>query len=315
MAEIFPIGGGKGGSGKSFLVASIGNQLAKAGKKTLLIDADLGAANLHTVLGVPAPAKGLSSFLNRDVDGLADTVMETHQSGLFLIGGAGDSLEIANLPYAQKMKLLRAIRELPYEFILVDLGGGTSFNTMDLFMISDTGIFVTTPEPTCIENTYRFARALCLRKMKQLFKMKAFPFIRKTLDRYGRRTLISPAGMLDILRQEEPRIAEIMEDILKAFKFKLIVNQFRKQDNAYLGAQICQMCEKHLELKIDFLGNVQFDNRVHDAVCGRVPFLDRYPYTQTALDLKAIYEKIMTPPENNHLMAGHTPSWSLASTS
>ncbi len=53
MAHIWPIGGGKGGSGKSFLTSSLGRVLAGLGKKTLLIDLDLGAANLHTLVDVP----------------------------------------------------------------------------------------------------------------------------------------------------------------------------------------------------------------------------------------------------------------------
>ena len=52
MVHIWPIGGGKGGSGKSFLASSLGRLLAKSGKSTLLIDLDLGAANLHTMVDV-----------------------------------------------------------------------------------------------------------------------------------------------------------------------------------------------------------------------------------------------------------------------
>jgi MinD-like ATPase involved in chromosome partitioning or flagellar assembly len=53
MAQIWPIGGGKGGTGKSFLTGNIGILLARQRFKTLLIDADLGAANLHTIVGFP----------------------------------------------------------------------------------------------------------------------------------------------------------------------------------------------------------------------------------------------------------------------
>ena len=52
---IHPIAGGKGGTGKSFLAASLGTILAKQGKKILLVDLDLGASNLHTFLGLRKP--------------------------------------------------------------------------------------------------------------------------------------------------------------------------------------------------------------------------------------------------------------------
>jgi flagellar biosynthesis protein FlhG len=52
---IWTIGGGKGGSGKSFITANIGICLSKLGVRVILIDADLGGANLHTFLGIPPP--------------------------------------------------------------------------------------------------------------------------------------------------------------------------------------------------------------------------------------------------------------------
>jgi flagellar biosynthesis protein FlhG len=303
MAKIWPIGGGKGGSGKSFLVASVGIQLAKAGKKTLLVDADLGAANLHTIIGVSRPTKSLSDYLNKEVKALEETVVSTCRPYLFLIDGGGNSLEIANLPYAQKMKLLRAIYKLPYEYILLDLGSGTSFNTLDLFMMSDTGIFVATPEPTAIENIYRFIRSVCQRKMKQALKKKDLhPWTREVLDRHKKSPVKSPLSVVSVVKKNEPEIGQVLEQVLQGFRFKLIVNKLRKQDNASLGIHICQICEKHLGLQIQFLGNIPFDERVHDAVCQRVPFVDRYPYTQAVLDLQAICQKIL-PAENARPMA------------
>src|SRR5512133_955478 len=65
VSHIWPIGGGKGGTGKSFLTGSLGFLLAKSGYRTLLIDVDLGAANLHTIVGVPNPSRCLSDFIHR----------------------------------------------------------------------------------------------------------------------------------------------------------------------------------------------------------------------------------------------------------
>lgn len=295
MAKIWPIGGGKGGSGKSFLVASIGNYLAKSGIKTLLIDTDLGAANLHTLIGVHYPTTSLSDFLNKKINALDQVVIQTRQPNLFLISGAKDSLEIANLQYAHKLKLLRAIYRLPYEYILLDVGGGTSFNTLDFFMISNDSIFITTPEPTSIENTYRFIRSIYIRKVKQIFKNKKFqPWLRNALDSDGKDQIKSHADLLAVIKQIDPEISKLMEKALNAFRFKLVVNQMRKQDTESLGTQFCQVCTKHLGLQMQFLGNISFDDRVHDALCQKVSFVDKYSYTQTALDLRAIYQEILS---------------------
>ena len=174
MACLWPIGGGKGGSGKSFLTSALGRLVASYGKKTLLIDLDLGAANLHTFVDVACPSKGFSDFIRKKIILLENTVMETPVPNLFLISGANDSLDIANLPYEQKMKALRAIARLNFDCILLDLGAGTSFNTLDFFLISQNGIFVTTPEPTSIENVYRLIRSIYFRCIRHRFTTADF---------------------------------------------------------------------------------------------------------------------------------------------
>ncbi len=294
MPHVWPVGGGKGGSGKSFVTGSFGIMLAREGHKTLLVDLDLGAANLHTILGVPHPEKCLSDFINRRVSTLAETCVSTFLPHLDLISGAMDNLDIANLAYEQKMRLLRHIVKLPYEYILLDLGAGTSFNTIDFFLISASGVFITTPEPTAIENTYRLIRAVYFRKVRQILNLHAFKALEKEAEsRNSRATVTNPDLMLHIMKEIDPQKGEILETALRHFEFSLIVNQHHKQDNANLGKFMGKIVEKHLTLKMNFQGNIAFDDRVHNAVCKKMPFLDLYPYTQTALDLRECCNKLM----------------------
>src|SRR3990170_8975838 len=67
MPKVWAVGGGKGGVGKSLVTSSLGILLAQSGKKVLIIDADFGAANLHTFFGVQGAKTSLSTFLKRDV--------------------------------------------------------------------------------------------------------------------------------------------------------------------------------------------------------------------------------------------------------
>jgi flagellar biosynthesis protein FlhG len=144
-SRIWPIGGGKGGTGKSFFTGNLGYLLAKQGYRTLLIDVDLGAANLHTIVGIPHPPKSLSDYVNKRVASLEEIIVNTPLANLDLISGAMNNLDMANLAHEQKMRLLRGVGRLSYDYILLDLGAGPSFNTIDFFMISNTGIFITTP--------------------------------------------------------------------------------------------------------------------------------------------------------------------------
>ena len=294
MTNIWPIGAGKGGTGKIFLTSSLGIWLAKKGHKTLLIDADFGAANLHTILGIPYHEKSLSDFLSKRIQTLAEAVIETSIPNLFLISGARNNLDTANMAYEQKMKISRAISKLSYDFILLDLGAGTSFNTIDFFLISDSGIFVTTPEPTSIENVYRLIRAVYARKIRQLLNSNRFRALVEETETRTRGVIANnPEYLLSVIKELEPEEGKRVEEVLRASQFKLVLNQIRKQDNPRMGFLICRIIEKHLGLPMQFIGNIAYDDLVHDAVCQKVPFLDRYAYTQTATDIKNFCKHIL----------------------
>jgi len=289
MAHVWPIGGGKGGTGKSFLTGNVGIMLAKQGFKTLLIDADLGSPNLHTVIGLFYPERSLSDFFSKRVSDLEEVVLETPISNLFLISGASNKLDVANLAFEQKMRTLRAISRLDYDYILMDLSAGTSFNTIDFFTLSGSGVFVCCPEPTSIENLYRLILSVYTRKIHHLLKS---PFFRDLTERaesrYPDATINKPEVLLHVLKEVDPEKAGMIEKILQAFQFRLVINQLRKQDNPTLGSLICQIIEKHLCLNMQFMGNISFDERVHDGLCRKSPFVERYLYSQVTLDLRSV---------------------------
>jgi len=293
MAYIWPIGGGKGGSGKSFLTCTLGRLLAGFGKKTLLIDLDLGAANLHTFVNVPYPTKNLSDFIRKKCSSLEDIILETAIPNLFLISGANDTLDIANLPYEKKMKTMRSISKLKYDCILLDLGAGTSFNTLDFFLISQNGIFIATPEPTSIENIYRLIRSIYFRRIRQSFTAATFKELEEAaVQSFGSDAYNKPECIMQTVQRLYPETGAKLENDFNSYKFKFILNQLRKQDDAGLGPQICRLIERHLGLKIEFIGNVAYDEHVHDAICRRISFLDRYPYTRAACDLRRLGKQV-----------------------
>lgn len=294
MKHIWPIGGGKGGSGKSFLVSNLGVWLASQGKKTIMVDVDLGAANLHTLIGISYPDKCISDFINKKVDTLEDTIIETSTDNLYLISGAKNNLDASNLPYAQKMKVLRAITKLPYEYILLDVGAGTSFNTIDFYMISDYGVFVSTPEPTSIENVYRLIRSVYFRKIRQLLNQQDFKnIIERAGILCGESSADYLSAILSLIKVREPESDKIIELMLQNIKYRLVLNQHRKRDNPNLGFLICKIVKKHLGIRMEFAGNISYDDRIHDAVRKKVSFISRYPYTQAALDIRELSSKML----------------------
>ncbi len=166
--QIWAIAGGKGGVGKSLVTANVSICLALMGYKVSSVDLDLGGANLHTCLGVPIPEKTLSDYLSKKVRNFSDLLNDTPIENLSLISGAQDDLGIANLRHMQKTRLISKLRDIDSDYVLMDLGAGTSFNTLDFFINSDMGILTALPEPTSIENTYRFIKSFYHRKMKMM---------------------------------------------------------------------------------------------------------------------------------------------------
>lgn len=285
---IYPLGGGKGGVGKSFIAASLGALIANSGRTVALVDLDLGASNLHTFLGMPAPENGLDRFLNKTAQKLESAVVSTHVTNLFFISSSNCSMEIANLFYAQKIKLINAIKELPFDYVLLDLGAGTNFNTLDFFLTSSKGIFVCTPEPTSIENAFRFIKAVYLRRLKQLIKRHDFNTQVKAAVLDADSNALKSQDIIDIVLKYDPEKELFLKERIGRFEFKMILNQFRKNTDTSLGSKIKTVCNRHFYSPFEFLGQVDFDERVIDSIYARKLYVTNFPATTTAVELKQI---------------------------
>lgn len=293
MAHICAIGGGKGGSGKTFICANLGVLLATYGKEVILIDLDLGASNLHTLIGHNHPKTGLHSFLNRTVNDLSLTAEPTDIPGLFLISSLRCSLEAGNLFYAQKQKIIRAIQKLPADFVLLDLGAGTTYNTLDFFLVAHQGLFVITPEPTSIQNTVQFIKAIYLRKLKQILKQGAFTTIAKEVAEASTdKVVASPLDIVDNVIKSNPEKAKALEEALSRLTFKLILNQHRSHIDMNLGKKIEKVCNRHFYSHFQFLGNIAHNERVCESIIAKKIFVVKYPYTPTSTDLKNLANRI-----------------------
>jgi flagellar biosynthesis protein FlhG len=291
MSEIYPIGGGKGGVGKSFVAANLGASIAKQGHQVVLVDLDLGASNLHTFLGIENPKIGINSFLNKSIEKFENLAAPTNIPNLFFISSLHCSMEISNLVYAQKLKIIKAVRKLPFDYVILDLGAGTNFNTLDFFLTSNDGIFICVPEPTSIENAFRFIRATYLRKLKRIIKRHAFNaavkdavFNPNPTDNAAQQS----RDIIDIVLKHDPDRELFLREKLSEFNFKLILNQFRKNIYPTLGQKIATVCNRHFYSTFQFLGNISYDERVAESVFSRKLYIHKYPYTTTSIDLKKI---------------------------
>ena len=291
--HILAIGGGKGGTGKSLITASMGICLAQRGNGVLLIDADLGTANLHTFLGLEPPKLSLSDFVSKKESTISGVITKTGINNLKLISGAKDMIGIANLSYGQKAKILNNIKKLNYRYILLDLGPGTSFNILDFFLISHCGILITSPEPTSIENTYRFTKGLLFRHLRKTISKKV---VRSLIDngireRNGNK-FESVFDLLETIETIEPNLGDTISRYLSTLDIKLIVNQVRTSKNRSIGEKMAIAIKKSFGIPIDFLGNVSHDTKVSKGLLQKKPLMTYLPHSKAFKELTEITQKI-----------------------
>ena len=291
--HILAIGGGKGGTGKSLITASLGICLADRGNGVLLIDADLGTANLHTFLGLEPPKIGLSDFVTKRESTISGVITKTGINNLKLISGAKDMIGIANLSYGQKVRLLKNIKKLNYRYILLDLGPGTYFNILDFFLISNCGILISSPEPTSIENTYRFTKGLLFRYLRTMVRKKE---VRSLIDngisqRNGHK-FESVFDLLEAIEKIEPRLGDVIESYLLNLDIKLIVNQVRTSKDRDIGQKMAIAAKKSFGIPIDFLGNVGHDSKISKGVLQKKPLIAYLPHSMAFKELNEITQKI-----------------------
>ena len=292
--NIWAIGGGKGGVGKSFVAVNLGILLAQNDYKVILADLDLGGANLHTWLGVNNPKKGLSDFIGREVLDIAKLLIPTDIPGLSLISGAKDGVEIANLKYTQKRRFLTALRNLDADFIVIDLGAGTSYNTVDFFLLADSQIMVVIPEPTSIENAYRFIKNSFFRQIfhnSKQFNLKSVvtPILRKD-NPYKINT---PKELIDYMNKLGGSSTVFIEEQLKLFNPKMILNQVRTERDQQVGPAMKAACSKYFNLNMNFMGYIVEDESVWKSVLDRKPLAVAFPDGIPMQQLRIICDDIV----------------------
>jgi flagellar biosynthesis protein FlhG len=292
--QIWSVGGGKGGIGKSLLTAALGWQLARMGKRVILVDADLGGANLHTCLGLHSPERTLGDFILRRAERIEDVLVETGFPLLRLISGASDFLGAANIKYPQKVRVLNRIRALEVDVVLLDLGAGTSYNIIDFFLISDVGLLTVVPEPTSVENAYRFIKAALYRRLRNAATNEEVrQLVEAALDSKNPQGIKTPMDLLAAVERGHPESAAAFRAEIAAFRPRFIVNQVRDDADQAIGHQLVAACERHLGVRSTYAGFVRYDEAVWRSVRQRRLFIAEAPHSVAAEDVARMARSLL----------------------
>ena len=274
---MWAVGGGKGGVGKSVISALLAFWLARMGKRTVLVDADLGGANLHTLLGIKNPQHNLADFVAKRHASLEEICIHSDMENLRLICGASEVLSLANLQFAQKVKVIQNLFKLDSDYVILDLGAGSSFHFLDFFIVSHRKILVLTPQPTSIQNAYGFIRNAVFRRLVQLSRQN--PSLQALV-----KTAMNPKNELqmrtlkDLLQAvEESDGTETRETVKKEvhkIKPAIITNMVRSHKDKNAGRIVQIVAEKYMMINSVDLGSIPYDRELERAVSNMTPFVN-----------------------------------------
>lgn len=259
-ASFWAIGGGKGGVGKSVTSLALAYWLGRLNKKVILIDADLGGANLHTMLGIRIPQTSLDDFVLKRAQTLDEVLIDTSLPNVRLLAGGSEIPSLANPNYGQKTRILRAIQKLNADYILVDIGAGSGFTQLDFFLAAPNRMVVMSPQPTSIENAYGFVKAAVYRHLASLLKTTTLKgLLDGTGGADGRGVPQSCEEVLAEVETHESAQVPAVRAALDAFRVYLVVNMTRTARDEKAGEVIRKVCERFLDIDVTCLGSVPRD--------------------------------------------------------
>jgi len=160
--RVMAVTSGKGGVGKTMLTANLAVLAAKRGKRVLIIDADLGLANVEIVFGAK-PKRHMGDLLNPDV--LIDDVLVEVRPGIHILPAASGIQQLTHLGEEDKLRLLSTLDGLSdrFDLVLIDSGAGIGDNVLFFVAIAQEVVLVVTPEPTSLVDAYAAVKVLSLK--------------------------------------------------------------------------------------------------------------------------------------------------------
>ena len=294
--QIIPVASGKGGVGKSLLSANLAIALGQAGKRVLLVDLDLGASNLHLVLGHPGAKEGIGTFFTGQSK-FEDIIHQTDYMNVSFIAGDSEIPGLTSLKVSQKNELIRSFNKVEnnFDYLILDLGAGTHLTILDMFLLSPQGIVVTAPTVTATLNGYLFLKNVVFRMMYNTFKKgtPAYNYL-ETLkkDSASLQRLYIPK-LLEILEKEDSEATELLKRRMKEFHPRLVLNMIDDPKDAERAHRIRRSCQQYLDLDLEHLGVVYRDTLQDKALASRLPVIVYKPQSIIGQAIFRIAEKII----------------------
>lgn len=310
MLRLLPLASGKGGVGKSVLAANLGTALARLGKTVVLVDLDLGGSNLHTCLGLRNRHPGIGSFVWKNEKNLASLLVETGQERLWLIPGDNLLPGTANLEWNAKRRIIKELSSLPADFVILDLGAGSSYNVVDFYLAASSGLLVVNPEVTSVLNAYSFLKTAVYRNL-----VRAFPDSGSAREEIlafaGAKTEGSGISFIEFARElalRYPEKGEAALASLEAMAPRVVMNRARNPEDAELGYRLRDISRKNLGLSLSFTGFLLEDEAVRGSIAARSPLVSSSPASPFSRGVLAVASRLASAPPTESPILPEAPA-------
>ncbi len=257
FTNVYSITSGKGGVGKTAVVSNLAYALANQGKRVLILDADLGLANIDVVFGL-TPAHNLNHFFSGEVE--LHNILIDGPLGIKILPAGSGIQNYTQLESQQKIQLLEGLDSMNdlFDYVLIDTEAGISENVTYFNTAAQEILVVTTPEPTAITDAYALMKLLSVQYHEKKFNLLVNQIRSEddALDVYKKLTMVSNRYLdisIDYLgsipedRQmvEAIRKQKVISELLPASKISLAFSQ--------LASRICSEPPQ-----VSPKGNIQF---------------------------------------------------------
>ncbi|PYS40921.1 MAG: hypothetical protein DMG14_09090 [Acidobacteria bacterium] len=239
---------GKGGVGKTNVVANLAVALANMGKRVMVLDADFGLANIDVLLGL-APKHNLKDFIHGDLE-LEDLLLDG-PDGVRIIPASSGIEQMASLTVEQQSKLIRGLSGLGrhVDYLLIDTAAGISANVINFLLAAGIVMVVTTPEPTAMVDAYLMVKILAHRESRKRVsllvnsvsgKEEAIKVCRQ-IDVVSRRFLSRPLELFGFIEKDR-NVAEAVRH--QAPFIKMFPNSIASKRMNVLARKLHSYCEE-----------------------------------------------------------------------
>lgn len=230
--RVISVTSGKGGVGKTNVVANLAYTMSRMGKRVLVLDADLGLGNLDVLLGL-APKYHIGHLLSGERS--LDEILVRGPNGIMILPASSGVQELTSLTECEKFTFISELDNLKesIDVLLIDTGAGISSNVLYFNIAAQEILVVVTPEPTSITDGYAI--------MKVLFQ------------KHGER------------------------------RFKLTVNSVRSlKEGLDVYNNLCMVADRYLDISIDYLGSIPYDENLPKAVREQKAISELYPRSKAS---------------------------------